>query len=226
MSKQSRLASQAIAVAVAAASAFAAYKIWHLQPGPPTWKEHLYVLGALILILVLGVMADNLWGKRKVSKAERREHKHDLSPMFSVLWLVWAGFVLLYEVLTPRPTSPSEVAIVSGMWTITLMAFLVFELSAAKLEQVGDTLSEAVWALLHDEPERGVLAMGFAWLLLIRLVEIGQPGQLSVAWLGGANLGRLLLALGVGGWLTLHWAVAEWKKVKRDASHGQQGPSG
>ena len=224
MSSQSHFPSRVIGVVVAVASAFAAFQIWHLQPGPPTWKEHLYIVGALIVILVFGAAADNLLGRRGAPKASRG--RHDLSPMFFVLWLIWAGFILLYEVLIPRPISGDDVATVSGMWTIIIMAFLVFEVAALRLDQPGDTLSEHVWAFLHDEPERGVLAMGLVWLLLIRLVEIGQPQQITLEWLGDANLGRLLLALGIGGWLTLHWAVAEWRKVRRDGSHGGEDLSG
>ncbi len=98
-----------------------------------------------------------------------------------------------------------------------------FELTAVVLPSEGDTLSETVWRFLHDEPTRGIMAMGFAWLLLVRFIEIGQPAQIRLSWLDDASLGRILLAAGVGGWLTFHWGVAEWKRFCRAAQKQASG---
>ena len=211
-------ASLVIAFAILVTMAYVVIQVWRWQPGPPTWYGHLIILGTMVVILNIGVIVDYLIRKPELSKVERKKKKDPivLSPMFTVLWVVWTVLVLLYEILTPRPEGPIEMATASGMWTIFLMAFLVFEITALIRDEKGDTLSEVVSVLLQKKPEHGVLAMGFAWLLLIRLVEIGQPVQISLAWLGSANFGRLLLAIGIGSWLTLHWAAAGWRKIRQN----------
>ena len=124
------------------------------------------------------------------------KHKHPLLWGFTVLWLVWIGFIVTVEfgILT-TPVDP---------WIAALGVFVVLEGTAIGLDSKGDTLSEQVFALIHDAPARIALVLGPAYFLLVRLSEIGGD-QLTLANLSEINLGRGLLGLGIGAWLTVHF---------------------
>lgn len=101
---------------------------------------------------------------------------------------------------------------VAQAWLGLIFWFAGLEITALLQKRIGDTFSEQVWAFMHAELSRAGIAVGLVALLIVRIVEIGRT-PITIG--GEADLGRVLLGLGVAVWVVYHFVDREIKRRRR-----------
>lgn len=133
--------------------------------------------------------------------AECKCGTHTIKPVFQGMWLMWVILLFCFEFIHQTDTA----------WPGLIMGFLVIEIYTAFIDKcLGDTFSEQVWSFMHSEVARAGMALGIIFLLIVRIIELGEARQTEI--LGGLDLGRVVLAAGFGVWVIYHFIDREVKR--------------
>ena len=188
------------------------------------WVWYLIIAFAWSILLELAIRLEKLLSQSTHTWQEavkrplgfgKEEHEHPLWGLFTTLWVLWAILVLGVEFFHPAAelvagnatgTGRPQLADTTSHWLGIAIAFICIEAMCVMNTESGDTLSEHVWAFIHGEVTRAGIALGLVFLVLIRFVELGRE-QTGVFF--GLDIGRLMVALGAGGWLVFHFIGRE-----------------
>ena len=200
---------------------------------PEGWAWFWYLVVALLWLglLVLAIAFEKLLGRIAPLKQQEAEafpyagskgqHEHPMWLLFTTLWVLWAVMVIggeffqpAAEIVAGREDGALTDSQKANYWLAIIISLICIEaMGLIKKEYGGDTLSEQVWGFIHGEVTRAGIALGLVSLVLIRAVELGRKTTGEVF---GLDIGRLMLALGIGGWLFFHFIGREQKRHHAD----------